>query len=431
MPSFWIEIEHNGAMQNFPFEGKSDVCFGRDQMADFVLDHPTVSRQHARIQHNPQSGYSLLVMSQGGLTAVDGQRVSGHVPIYDGSVLNFGQIRMIFRSHEAQPKPGGGFGAPPGQPSGFGAPPGQTGGFGAPPGQPSGFGAPPGQAGGGFGAPPGQPSGGFGAAAQQPAPPQQPAQPIGGGFSGFNAAPPNPEDDSSIGGEAASLWDQIAAEGEAELEEDGLGDAPQVSDFERMNQAQAKADEGGTNPALIIVTLLALGGVGYLFLAPPEGPQKIKNVGTPAGPLKCDDMTVQVKCIGKEDCLEQALAEFKIGQQLYEKQDTRVSNLFESFRKMRQAEELLKQGNLEIPPEMKALGDQKQRSCDELNTKFKKYGVDYKFREGRDMHDNMAEILISLQNIFPDKASGPYKWAELRETEMRSKGIYPVLKKKR
>nr|MBA2661203.1 FHA domain-containing protein [Lujinxingiaceae bacterium] len=179
MASFWLEYEQNGNLQKFPFDAQS-ISIGRDKGSDFVLDHPTISRQHALIMNDGQGSFRLVALSRGGLTALEGTPVQSEIALYDGAVLHLGKLWFRFRSEYAPRRPAapqggynmggtpagshssGGFaggsapapsfGGTPG-PMNFGAPPQQQG-FGAPP-QQQGFGAPPPQQ-QGFGAPPPQ-----------------------------------------------------------------------------------------------------------------------------------------------------------------------------------------------------------------------------------------------------------------------------------
>lgn len=98
--SFWLEFNDNGQKREFTFQSQQ-VSIGRVKAADFVLDHPTVSRQHAVIQMTP-GGPRLLVISQGGLTAVNGRQVYGEVALHDGATINFGQLTFVFRCVEEQ-----------------------------------------------------------------------------------------------------------------------------------------------------------------------------------------------------------------------------------------------------------------------------------------------------------------------------------------
>ncbi len=104
MASFWLEFEQGGQVRQIAFEQDS-ISVGRDRSSDFVLDHPTVSRQHALIVHQG-GGFQLVVLSRGGLTAVEGKPVqSQEVTLYDGTMITLGQHSFRFRSQYAPPKP--------------------------------------------------------------------------------------------------------------------------------------------------------------------------------------------------------------------------------------------------------------------------------------------------------------------------------------
>jgi pSer/pThr/pTyr-binding forkhead associated (FHA) protein len=403
MPAFWIDIHQNGASQTYPFDAHS-VTFGRDKSADFVLDHPTVSRQHGRIVRDAAGGFRLQVLSQGGLTAINGQRVQGEVPLQSGASINFGQLQIVFRAEGAPAQPAGGFGAPPGG-AGFGAPPGGAG-----------FGAPPGGA--GFGAPPG---GGMGGPPTQSAAPSAPSG--GGGAMGFGPAATQDESVDSIGGDAASHWAAYADEMEAEMNDGDFEEVEEQTDFQRMEAAAAKNQEG-VNPVLIVAVLLAVGMAAYVVFVPPaqDGPGEIAKVESlqPGDPFP-----VKVKCLSKDDCLEKAVEAFKIGKDNYSKKSVHVANLFDSYKKMLEVEAYLASENLEPPDELKGLEEQKQKAREELDVIFKNYRVTYVSRSKNEMFQDMAGALSAIQTHFPDKAAPEYKWAEARVVEMKSAGTYP------
>lgn len=402
MSSFWIEVEQNGVVQTYPFENKNSVSFGRDRMADFVLDHPTVSRQHGLILHDPRSGYRLMVMSKGGMTAVDGSKVMGEVPLYDGSVLHFGQISVVFRSHGALPKPGAGSFA--------------QGGFGAasleePVGQPASL---------------GQPRGGFGAAPATQAFASSPQSSSSGGFGGFDAPPTGDAQGASIGGDAANVWDEIAAQAEAEQIDMGLAEDVAVSDYERMQEASSKAKKAseGVNPVLIAACVIAVGFMLYTLMMPEptvHGPIAEQEVN----PTEVE-MKVTVDCLGKDVCLEQAVTAFNIGKQQYEKKDTRVANLFESYKNMLKAQAALKQANLEAPAELSGLDAQKTQARAELISIFRRYRANFVNKQKYKMSQDMLEALLHIKMWFPDKVSPEYQWTERRELEMKVHGTYPA-----
>ncbi|MFU8806631.1 MAG: FHA domain-containing protein, partial [Bradymonadaceae bacterium] len=104
MASFWLEYEQNGALQRFPFDAQS-ISIGRDKSSDFVLDHPTVSRQHALIVTEGGGVFRLIVLSRGGLTALEGQPVQNDTELYDEALLHIGRLSFRFRSDHAPPRP--------------------------------------------------------------------------------------------------------------------------------------------------------------------------------------------------------------------------------------------------------------------------------------------------------------------------------------
>ncbi len=401
MPAFWIDIHQNGASQTYPFDAQS-VTFGRDKSADFVLDHPTVSRQHGRIVRDASGGFRLQVLSQGGLTAINGQRVQGEVPLQSGSSINFGQLQLVFRAEGAPAQPVGGFGAAPGG-GGFGAAPG-GGGFGAPPG------------GGGFGAPPGG-----GAGAPQQAAPSAPSG--GGGAMGFGPSAGKDEKVDAIGGAAASHWAAYADEMEAEMNDGDVGEADEQTDFQRMEAAAAK-NQDGVNPFLIVVVVIAAGIAAYTVFVPPAGPSA-GVVITDDGPQPGEDFPVKVKCLSKDDCLEKAVEAFKIGKDNYSKKSIHVANLFDSYKKMLEVEAYLDSEKLSATDDLKGLAEQKKLAREELDVIFKNYRVTYVSKSKNEMFQDMAVALSAIQTHFPDKVAPEYKWAEARIVEMKSAGTYP------
>ena len=359
MPAFWIDIFQNGSNQTYPFDAQS-VTFGRDKSADFVLDHPTVSRQHGRIVMDHSGGFRLQVLSQGGMTALNGQRVQGEVPIQSGASINFGQIQLVFRAEGAPSAQAGGFGQAPG---GFGQAPG---GFGQPPG--GGFNSSPG---GGFGAPPVE------------ATPSQVDAVAGVGAMGFGPSGGADEAVDAIGGAAASHWEAYANEREADMNDGDEPDTPEQTDFDRMAAASAKNNDGGVNPVLIVAVLLAAGFAAYMVFAPqPEAESGL--VVKKLGPLE-ETLLVQVKCLSKDDCLEKANEAYKIGLDNYEKKSVHISNLFDSYKKMLEAEAYLAEEELPMPDELKGLEQQKKLARDELDKIFMNYRVSYKSKSKVEM----------------------------------------------
>lgn len=211
MASFWIEFEQGGELHKATFESES-ISIGRDRSSDFILDHPTVSRQHALIVHQGGGAFQLVVLSRGGLTAVEGQpATSQEVDLYDGTMITLGQHTFRFRSQMAMQKPGGGLAQPAS----------------------------------------GIQSGADGVA--DPKTEQLPVKPDGPGI---------------------VSWDEIAAsslaEEQAELEEEA------ESDFDRIRRASGSKKGQETNPVLVGGALLMCVGIlAFVFLGNDSDDQRI------------------------------------------------------------------------------------------------------------------------------------------------------------
>jgi hypothetical protein len=424
MASYWLEFDQNGAVQQYPFDRPS-LSIGRDAGCDFHLDHPTISRKHAMIVHDPYMGYKLVVLSKGGMTAVNGAQVQGEVRLYDGAKLNIGQMAFVFRSQDpaaqaAAPAAMGGMGA------GFGGAPASAG-FG---GQPAGFGGAPAS---GFGGAPssgfgGAPSSGFGGA---------PASGFGGASSaGFGGGSPAPA--SGFGGPPAAekpaqkenhgvaSWDEIAAQSDDDDDNDGSAGASraQMTDFERIEAAAAKAKEKdeGVNPMLILVAVVLVGGMAAMTLFGGDGGPATAVVEDEAAVAP---VQINVTCLGKDDCLKKAQNAYNVAVQTYERREVTVSNLFESYKKLLEAKRYLEIEKLETPKKMSKLDSLLEQTRKELDDDFRRYRASYHQFQTRQMHRDMAKTLDSVKSVFPDKTSREFKWAAEKEGEMKSAGIYP------
>ncbi len=441
MATFWLEYEQNGNLQKFPFDAQS-ISVGRDKGSDFVLDHPTVSRQHAMITHDGRGNFRLVALSRGGLTAIERVPVQGDVELYDGAVLHIGQLWFRFRSDYAvkrapepqvqsgygamgAPQPQNGYGQQPGgfgqQPGGFGQQPGgfgqQSGGFGQ---QAGGFGQQPGgfgQQAGGFGQQPdgfGQPAGGAG----QPSDgfSQQPGvsfgQSPGGGSQG--SEPKRQMDDIGI-----MSWDEIAQSKEARQEEE----VASATDYERISAVSKEKEE--TNPLLVGVgLLLAVGMLAYVFMGDTG-----KSSGVNHATFEFDSLPmveIDVTCIGETDCMRQARAAYTRGMDLIEKQDVENRNLFDGYKRMLEAREFLSQANYQgIPDDMKNLESTETAARDELNRIFRNFQMRFHQSQQRKDYEEMVRVLNSVVVFFPDRTAREHRWANHMEVTMKRNGTYP------
>lgn len=427
MPSFLLDLEQNGVRQQRTFDQPS-IMMGRDPGADLVLNHPTVSRQHAMIMHDPRSnGYVLRVLSRGGLTAINGAQVSGDVPLQNGVSLNLGQISMVFHVQNAGAAVGfgqpaasgfGQYGAAPqqaapaqgfGQPAATQSPPG---GFGAP-GSDYGQPAPYQQSGpqpspGGFGAP----VGGF---AQQP-PQAQPVQSAPGGFGNSSAS--NGFGSNLDQDDRRTHWDDIAESDAAQGEQSEKS----MSAFQRMQQAEEKTAKK-TSPLLLVVAGCAILFTGGLLFLGGGGGEEQEDATADAA--KKAEFRVDIQCVGPDDCQSKARNQYKVGLQLLEKKDASISHLFMGYKRLYEAKAYLDKIKMPIPADMAQLEPKMTIARQELDKIFNNYRAAYFTSKQRNIPRQMAEALIGIKTYFPDKTSKEYKYATNQEVQMRAKGIYP------
>mgnify|MGYP000182701683 CR=1 FL=1 len=431
MPSFQLEVQQNGSVQSYTFQ-QVPIVIGRERGVDLVLDNPTVSRQHVQILFDFQRGFVLKVLSAGGMTAVNGSQVSGEFPLYQNSMINLGQVGMVFRSADALPAPGqsqGGLGAGGfGQASGFGQPQSQgAGGFG----QASGFGQQQPQNAGGFGqasgfnaAPASNPSGfgqpaglgatpGVGAFGSPDAPA---AAPSSSGFGAMGQPGAQPEV------KASNVWDEIAQSAE-ELEDVDQG--PRDDEyFKRMEAAETKGKEqlqSKFNPLNIVGIVLIVGLLGFLVM--PTGSSK-KKAAANAGESEDVPVVINVSCIDKQDCMLKAQEKYEVAKNNFEKREVKVSNTFDSYKSMLEVKALLEQGGItdtSSMPELESILTESRKVLDDIFRQERRAYLQFKQRR---MYSKMIDTLNVVNSYFPDKTSKEAQWAAEKERLMRKAGVY-------
>ena len=398
MASFWLEYIQDGQRREFSFDSGT-ISIGRDKTADFVLDHPTVSRQHALIRVD-QRGPQLVVLSRGGLTAIDGGQVHGEVQIYDGTEIHFGQLSFTFRAP----------GAPRPQMHATAA----TAGFG----------------------------GGLASLSQDAAPiPQQPApqQPAPHGNNGASnswdtdgngwgnadwdsaPAPSAPAADS----DAIVSWDDIAKSAEeAEAAEQG------ATDFQRIQAAQAKADKQtrGNNPLILyggVLGIVALLVWSFWPKPPPPPPDTGVDVTSAEVPFIAWERS-DIDCVGQANCRADAIDAYRVGMKFSEQAGADITNPYQAYKQFSLAQELLKKGGIQkVPDEMTDVTTQQARVKDGLDRTFQQHKVNYLNLKKRSMFRDMADQLTKLQAYFPDKRCLYNQWAVNEERKMKEEGTYP------
>ncbi len=403
MPSFRLDLEFDGRVQSRTFDTPS-VTIGRDPASDIFLDHPTVSRQHSLIVESPQ-GYSLVVLSQNGLTGVDGNKVAGSVAIQSGSRLQFGQFLATFHSdHGAATTQFAPIVGRAMLPEGATQPGLNQNGMGSGILHDSPTAAIP-----AIGMFQQSPPPGVAPGPSQPFAPSQPAAHQTGAIS-------NPQTSHGI-----VSWDDIAKQ--AGSDEPGADKA--ATHFERMKAASDKNRKKGTNPlVLLVVALSAIGATYFLVFADGDdlgdGPAIIETEKAEIQYL-ADDFA----CLKPDGCLDAANDRYNIGIENLKKKQADVGNLFRGYMSLDMADRFIKASGKPRPKHMADLDAKRTEALAELKTIEQNYQVQYHRSHQRRAFDDMVAAINGMRAQFPDIRSRVYKDADDKEMYMKENAILP------
>lgn len=449
MGSFRFDYDQNGNSQSFSFDAQS-TSVGREQSQDFVLDHPTVSRQHAVVVDDGGGQFRLVVLSEGGMTAVDGRRVQGEARLYDGSEVFLGKLKFTFRSAEAPARPSGGQGAQEGQPGQQSRQGGQHPNQWPQQGQQQGQGP---QQGGQQPRQGGQQQNQWAQQGQQPqqgrgqqagqASQNSPASQSGqmqssgnaassGGFQASGAADVQQSNTADAKKRAGiTSWDEIAESADEEEEEEARSREPDPESLADNLDPHRRAggDDGGddeTNPALVAVAGVMIIGLLYfiVFYNPGGGggTTGTQGIGAMEGPkvrLTEDD----TRCLAKPECLEKAKNAYSVAKTNFKSGQT--GDLFKGYKNLLRAEKFLEKAEVSnTPSEMSDLEEMTERARKKLDEKFRNYRVSFHNGKKNGRHEQMARALTNIQQTF-GKAAIEYRWAEERINAMKQRGAWP------
>ncbi len=98
MPQFRV-LDLPGRDQ-FDLKVSSEGVIGRDDGADFKLEHPTVSRKHAKLHLNAGKVVVVDLGSANG-TRVNGTKIEGPTTLKEGDSVQFGKVNTLFFSANA------------------------------------------------------------------------------------------------------------------------------------------------------------------------------------------------------------------------------------------------------------------------------------------------------------------------------------------
>lgn len=426
MSSFRLDLEFDGRVQSLTFDTPS-VTIGRDPDSDVFLDHPTVSRQHSLIVASPQ-GYSLVVLSQNGLTGVDGNKVEGSVAIQNGARLQFGQFLATFHSDHGnaatipftpvagrpllqeiatQPGVSQHQGMGPGilhdsptaaipaigmAPQAFGQQP-QAQGFGQQP-QAQGFG--------------------------QQAQPQQFAPNLNP--TGVPAAQPrttgaisNPQTSHGI-----VSWDDIAKQATSDDKAEKV-----ETHFERMKAASDKNRKQGTNPVILLVVALAAIGATYFLVFADDNDGGGEVIVDEVNKAEIQYLADDFSCLKPDGCMDAAESRYNIGIENLKKKQADVGNLFRGYMSLDMADRFVKASGKPRPKSMADLDAKRAEALAELKTIEQNYQVQYHRSHQRRAFGDMVAAINGMRAQFPDIRSRVYKDADDKEMYMKENAILP------
>ena len=417
MASFWLEFNQGGQLRQVSFD-KDSVSIGRDRSSDFVLDHPTVSRQHALIVSDGGGRFRLVVLSRGGLTALEGEPIeASEVQLYDESSITMGQYTVVFRSEQAPAKPrpqstssSGSSGGRQSSMSSFSSAD-SSGGSGA---QKS-FGNSFGKGGGGAGS---SPDGGEAGSAFQ----------ASMGMDGAASQEPEPEpEEPDQGGGGIRSWDEIAADSEREEAEKEKARQESETTASKFNEVRKNSGDGEeTNPVIVVGGILgAVLLLGFALLADTgSDDQQVHDEEVPM--TEREPVELSVDCIDERECRDDAEQHYARGTELIDQEAIEVGNLFEGYRRLLKAEKYLEEaGTDEIPDDWDQWQEYHDDARSRLDDRFSEFRMAYHQASQSHRYHEMADILEEIEELYPDRTARERDWARQKEREMQAEGVYP------
>jgi predicted component of type VI protein secretion system len=100
-------------VKSFVF-GKPVILVGRDPEADVFIDNPGVSREHLRLELNPEGEYEVIDLGSANGTLLNDMPVKCKIPLRTGDTVRLGKYTMTvsyeldrraMRGQDAPPKP--------------------------------------------------------------------------------------------------------------------------------------------------------------------------------------------------------------------------------------------------------------------------------------------------------------------------------------
>jgi ribosomal protein L32 len=98
-PPYFATVDQNGREQILFVLNRPQINIGKTLDNEFVLDHPSVSKHHARVAWHPTGHYYIADLGSTNGTYVNGERIKQQW-LFNGCRIRIGQVTLIYRVND-------------------------------------------------------------------------------------------------------------------------------------------------------------------------------------------------------------------------------------------------------------------------------------------------------------------------------------------
>jgi RsiW-degrading membrane proteinase PrsW (M82 family) len=96
-PPYFAKVDQSGTEEILFVLNRPEISIGKTLDNELVLDHPSVSKHHARVIWHPSGHYYIADLGSTNGTYVNGERIKLQW-LFDGCLLRIGQVALIYRN---------------------------------------------------------------------------------------------------------------------------------------------------------------------------------------------------------------------------------------------------------------------------------------------------------------------------------------------